>query len=87
MRALFVLPTVTSWKEVQEGRFREDLYHRFLYVIPSALAVSTVGASVGEDVIEIMYSLLGYMGSLEEGALLCVLLRSAGSLLINTERL
>lgn len=50
------------WIEVQEGRFREDLYYR-LHVIPISLPPLR---DRGEDVIEIAHALLALM-SVEEG--------------------
>ncbi|MGF1723329.1 quorum-sensing sigma-54 dependent transcriptional regulator LuxO [Photobacterium nomapromontoriensis] len=50
------------WLEVQEGRFREDLYYR-LHVIPVALPPLR---DRGDDVLEIAHALLALM-SLEEG--------------------
>ncbi|MGF1765658.1 sigma-54-dependent transcriptional regulator [Aliivibrio kagoshimensis] len=50
------------WKEVEGGRFREDLYYR-LHVIPLAMPPLR---ERGDDVIEIGHSILGHM-SKEEG--------------------
>lgn len=50
------------WKEVEQGRLREDLYYR-LHVIPLAMPPLR---ERGDDVIEIGHSILGHM-SKEEG--------------------